>query len=44
MDFWDPYIKTVREEAPHEKIVFDLFHVMYSFHRDIDKVGLAYAY
>jgi len=40
MDMWDPYIKAVQEEAPHVKIVFDLFHVVAAFGRVIDKVRL----
>lgn len=40
MDMWDPYIKTVRENVPHVKIVFDLFHVVHSFNKVIDKVRI----
>ena len=40
MDMWDPYIKAVQEEAPHLKIVFDLFHVVAAFGRVIDKVRM----
>jgi transposase len=40
MDMWDPYIKAVREAAPHVKIVFDLFHVVAAFSRVIDAVRL----
>ncbi|MBW2622425.1 MAG: ISL3 family transposase [Deltaproteobacteria bacterium] len=40
MDMWDPYIKAVQEEAPHVKIVFDLFHVVAAFSRVIDKVRM----
>jgi transposase len=40
MDMWDPYIKAVQEAAPHVKIVFDLFHVVASFSRVIDKVRM----
>ncbi|MBI9077978.1 MAG: transposase [Desulfatibacillum sp.] len=41
MDMWDPFIKAVREEVPHVKIVFDLFHVVQAFNRVIDKVRMA---
>jgi len=38
MDMWDPFIKAVRDKLPNAKIVFDLFHVVASFSRVIDKV------
>jgi transposase len=38
MDMWDPYIHTVKSQVPHVKIVFDLFHVVSSFGKVIDKV------
>ena len=38
MDMWDPYIHAVSKHVPHVKIVFDLFHVVSSFGRVIDKV------
>ncbi len=38
MDMWDPYIHAVKKHASHVKIVFDLFHVVSSFGRVIDKV------
>jgi transposase len=38
MDMWDPFIKAVRDKLPNAKIVFDLFHVVASFGRVIDKV------
>ena len=41
MDMWDPYIKAVREEVPHVKIVFDCFHVVQAFNRVIDKVRVS---
>ena len=41
MDMWDPFIKAVREAAPHVKIVFDLFHVVAAFNRIVDKIRLA---
>jgi len=41
MDMWDPYIKAVRDQVPHVKIVFDCFHVVQSFNRVIDKVRVS---
>ena len=38
MDMWDPFIKAVKDKLPMAKIVFDLFHVVASFNRVIDKV------
>ncbi len=38
MDMWDPYIQAVQTKVPHVKIVFDLFHVVASFSRVIDRV------
>lgn len=38
MDMWDPYIHATRKHVPHVQIVFDLFHVVSSFGRVIDKV------
>lgn len=38
MDMWDPYIHAVKNHAPHVKIVFDLFHVVSSFGKVIDKI------
>jgi len=38
MDMWEPFIKAVRDKLPNAKIVFDLFHVVSSFGRVIDKV------
>lgn len=38
MDMWDPFIKAVKNKAPHVKIVFDFFHVVSSFNKVIDKV------
>ena len=40
MDMWRPYIKAVRENVPHVKIVFDLFHVVQAFNKVIDKVRI----
>lgn len=40
MDMWDPYIKTVREKAPHVQIVFDLFHMVKEFNKVINQVRL----
>ncbi|MCP4576541.1 MAG: ISL3 family transposase [Deltaproteobacteria bacterium] len=41
MDMWNPFIKAVREEVPHVKIVFDFFHVVHAFNLVIDKVRVA---
>jgi transposase len=41
MDMWDPYIKAVRQNAPHVKIVFDMFHALKAFSRIIEEVHLA---
>src|SRR3972149_9600068 len=38
MDMWDPYIHAVKNHVPHVKIVFDLFHVVSSFGKVIDKI------
>jgi transposase len=38
IDMWDAYIKAVREHYPEARIVFDLFHVVASLGRVIDKV------
>ncbi len=38
MDMWDPYIHAVKSHMPHVKIVFDLFHVVSSFGKVIDKI------
>ena len=38
MDMWDPYIHAIKKHAPHVKIVFDLFHVVSSFGKVIDKI------
>jgi len=38
MDMWDPFIKATRTCLPNAKIVFDLFHVVSSFNKVIDKV------
>ena len=38
MDMWDPFIKAVKDKLPNAKIVFDLFHIVASFGRVIDKV------
>lgn len=40
MDMWDPYILAVTQNVPHVQIVFDLFHVVSSFGRVIDKVRI----
>lgn len=41
MDMWRPYILAVQEAAEHVKIVFDLYHVVASFNKVIDRVRLA---
>jgi len=38
MDMWQPYIAAVQAAVPHVQIVFDLFHIMSSFGKVIDKV------
>jgi transposase len=39
MDMWKPYLKAVKENCPHAAIVFDPFHIIQAFGRDvIDKV------
>lgn len=38
MDMWEPFIAAVKEETPHMKIVFDLFHVVAAFNKVIDAV------
>lgn len=38
MDMWDPFIHATKKHVPHVKIVFDLFHVVSSFGKVIDKV------
>ncbi len=38
IDMWDPYINSIKRNVPHVKIVFDLFHVVSSFGKIIDKV------
>lgn len=38
IDMWDPYINSIERNVPHAKIVFDLFHVVSSFGKVIDKV------
>jgi transposase len=40
MDMWDPYIKAVRENVTHVKIVFDLFHVVHAFNKVINRVRI----
>lgn len=41
MDMWQPYIASVEEAAEHVKIVFDLFHVVATFNKVIDKVRIS---
>lgn len=39
MDMWKPYLKAVKENCPQAAIVFDPFHVIQSYGRDVvDKV------
>ncbi len=38
IDMWDPYINSITRNVPQTKIVFDLFHVVSSFGKVIDKV------
>ena len=35
---WDPYIASIKENAPSAKIVFDKFHVIKSYSKVIDKI------
>ena len=35
MDMWDPFIKAVRHYLPHARVVFDLFHVVQAYHREV---------
>lgn len=37
-DMWDPYIASIKENAPKAKIVFDKFHVIKNYSKVIDKV------
>ncbi|MDP1815341.1 MAG: ISL3 family transposase [Leadbetterella sp.] len=37
-DMWDPYIASIKENAPDAKIVFDKFHVIKNYSQVIDKV------
>jgi transposase len=37
-DMWDPYIASIKENAPGAKIVFDKFHVIKNYSKVIDKV------
>lgn len=41
MDMWPAFITAVQENLPNAKIVFDLFHVVASFNKVIDKVRLS---
>jgi transposase len=40
MDMWDPFIAAVRARLPHAQVVFDLFHVVKSFGKVIDRVRI----
>jgi transposase len=35
MDMWDPYVKAVRHHLPRARIVYDLFHVVAAYHREV---------
>lgn len=37
-DRWDPYIASIKDNAPGAEIVFDKFHVIKNYSRVIDKV------
>lgn len=36
-DMWDPYLKSIRQNAPQAQPVFDKFHVLQMYSRMIDK-------
>ena len=38
IDMWEPYINRVKHHCPQAAIVFDLFHLVQSFSKVIDKV------
>ena len=40
MDMWRPYIDATAEAVPGAKIVFDLYHVVASFNKVIDRVRI----
>lgn len=35
IDMWDPFIKAIRHHLPRARIVFDFFHVVAAYHRDV---------
>jgi transposase len=35
MDMWKPFMKAVKVHLPNARIVFDLFHVVASYHREV---------
>lgn len=35
MDMWDPFAKAVRHHLPKARIVYDLFHVVAAYHREV---------
>ncbi len=42
MDMWKPYEKAVHTHLPHARIVYDLFHVVALYHREVlDRVRIA---
>lgn len=38
MDMWDPYIASVRKNAPQAEIVFDRFHISKKVNEAVDKI------
>jgi len=38
MAMWDPYIKSIKKWCPNAVIVFDKFHIIAKFNKEIDKV------
>jgi transposase len=38
MDFWDPYIKSVKQNIPHANIVFDRYHLKKHLNDCVDKL------
>lgn len=38
MDMWAPYVKLVREHAPHAQILFDRFHIVKHLNESVDEV------
>lgn len=44
MDMWDPFVKAVRHHLPQARIVYDLFHVVKSYHQEVIDVVRKDAY